>query len=436
MRQFLSTAAVPLALLATPALAAPEPAPVATPAMLAKIRALTASKTFATATAKLDADWDRTVQDVITLTEIPAPPFQEAKRATAFAEMLRAHGLSDVTIDAEGNAMGLRKGTANGGPLLVVAAHLDTVFPAKTDVTVKRTPTRLSAPGIGDDTCSLAVLLAMIRAMDAAGIKTTHDILFVGNTGEEGPGDLRGVRYLFTKSPYKDRIAQFVSLEPGRDAIATGGIGSKRYKVTFKGPGGHSRGDFGMVNPAYAMASAITAFSKMPVPREPATVFNVGIVEGGTSVNSIPFETAMTVDMRSEGKAELDAQETYLLSILQPAVDAENAIRSTTKGPITLEAKKVGDRPVGQTPASAPIVQLATAAVTAGGGKPVYRWGSTDSNIPMSLGIPAVTLGSGFDTDRGHSLAESLELDRAGTVKYMAINLATVIALANGGADK
>lgn len=432
-RRFLPILAPLLPLLVpAPALAAlPEPA--APPAMVGQLKALNDSALFKAAKAKLDADWDRLVADVIALTEIPAPPFGEAKRAAAFAGMLRAHGLQDVEIDEEGNAMGLRRGTGKpGGPLLVVAAHLDTVFPASTDVTVRRDGDRLFAPGIGDDSCSLAVLLAFIRAMDAAGIRTRSDILFVGNVGEEGPGDLRGMRYLFGKGKYKDRIAQFISFEPNREGITVGGVGSKRYKVTFKGPGGHSRGDFGMVNPAYAMASAITAFSSMPVPEEPPTVYNVGIVEGGTSVNSIPFETAMTVDMRSESRDALDAQEKYLLGILQPAVDAENAIRRTNRGKITYEARKIGDRPVGMTPVTARIVQVATASALAAGTTPRYRWGSTDSNIPMSLGIPAVTLGSGFSTERSHSLAESLLLDRPGTVKHMAIGLATIVALADG----
>lgn len=409
------------------------PEAVAPPATVETLRALNQDTRFQAARAKLDADWDRLVQDVITLTEIPAPPFGEENRARAFADMLRAHGLEDVEIDAEGNAMGLRRGTgAPGGPLLVVAAHLDTVFPASTDVKVRREGDRLFAPGIGDDTCSLAVLLAFIRAMDEAGIRTKSDILFVGNVGEEGPGDLRGMRYLFGQGKYKDRIAQFISFEPNREAVAIGGIGSKRYKVTFKGPGGHSRGDFGIVNPAYALADAITLFDKMPAPRESGTVYNVGILEGGTSVNSIPFAVSMTVDMRSQSKADLDAEEQYFLSILQPAADAENARHSTSKGAISFETTKIGDRPVGMTPPDTRIAQVAVASMRAAGVTPQFRWGSTDSNIPMSLGIPAVTLGSGFSTRRGHSLEESLLLDRAGTVKHMAIGLATVITLANG----
>lgn len=396
---------------------------------IAQMKKLIEGRQFQQAQATLAKDYDRIVQDVITLTEIPAPPFKEEKRARAYMEMLRAHGLTDVEMDAEGNVMGVRKGTS-GGPLLLVTAHLDTVFPEGTNVKVRRDGDRLFAPGIGDATCSLAVLLGYIRAMDAAGIKTKGDILFMGNVGEEGPGDLRGMRYLFSKGKYKDRIKKFISFEPGRGRVTNGGVGSKRYKVAFKGPGGHSLGDFGLVNPAYAMANAITEFGKMKVPAKPRTVYNVGIVEGGTSVNSIPFEVAMTVDMRSEGAAELKAEEEYFLAILPKAAAAENAIRSTAKGAISFDSKLMGDRPVGLTKIDTDIVQTAAAAMAAVGVTPRFGAGSTDSNIPMSLGVPAVTLGSGFATQRSHSLEESLLLDRDETVKHMSIGLSTVLALA------
>ena len=425
-RQKSMIAALLLATAVSPALAQEVAKP-----RIDQMKKLVSGKRFGIARETLARDYDRIVEDVITLTEIPAPPFKEEKRARAYMEMLKAHGLTDVEMDAEGNVMGLRKGTGNG-PLLVVTAHLDTVFPEATNVKVRREGDRLFAPGVGDATCSLPVLLAYIRAMDAAKISTKSDILFMGNVGEEGPGDLRGMRYLFTKGKYKDRIKQFISFEPGRNRVTNAGVGSKRYKVTFKGPGGHSMGDFGLVNPAYAMANAITEFGKMQVPAKPRTVYNVGIVEGGTSVNSIPFEVAMTIDMRSEGAAELKAEEDYFLALLPKAVAAENAARSTAKGAITFDNKLVGDRPVGATPIEADIVQTAAAAMVAAGVTPRFGAGSTDSNIPMSLGVPAVTLGSGFATQRSHSLEESLLLDKDETVKHMAIGLATVVALAGG----
>lgn len=396
----------------------------------AQAKALFASKKFATAKASIAADHDRIVEDVVTLTEIPAPPFKEDARGTAFLEMLRAEGLSDLTTDAVGNVYGRRKGTG-GGPLIVVTVHLDTVFPEGTNTKVRREGNMLYAPGIGDATCGLPVLTAFIRAMKAANYTTKSDIIFMGNVGEEGPGDLRGTRYLFSESPLKDKIGYFISLEPGRaDRITNAGIGSKRYKVTFTGPGGHSQGDFGIVNPAYAMANAMVAFGKMTVPKEPRTVYNVGIVEGGTSVNSIPFSTAMTIDMRSTGKAALDAEEQQFLALLQPAVDAENAARSTAKGKIAYDLKQVGDRPVGATPLDAPIIRIAAAASKAGGFAPTFGAGSTDSNIPFSMGIPAVTLGSGFQTMRAHSLEEAMLVDKDKDVASMSTILATLLLLA------
>jgi acetylornithine deacetylase/succinyl-diaminopimelate desuccinylase-like protein len=393
-------------------------------------KALLGSAKFKAAKAKLDADYDRIVADIITLTEIEAPPFKEANRGAAYKRMLAAEGLSDVTTDEEGNVYGLRKGTG-GGPLIVVTAHLDTVFPAGTNVKVRREGNVLHAPGIGDDTSSLPVLLAFIRAMNAAKFSTKADIIFMGNVGEEGPGDLRGSRYLFNKGPLKDRVKYFISFEPGRAGrITNAGVGSKRYKVTFTGPGGHSYGAFGLVNPAYAMADAMVQFGQMRVPQTPKTTFNVGLVEGGTSVNSIPFAVAMTVDMRSEGKAELDAEEQTFLAILPKAVAAENAARSTTAGKVAVEAKPVGDRPVGSTALDVDIIQIATAVTKAAGIAPRYGAGSTDSNIPMSKGIAAVTLGSGFDTQRAHSLDESMTLDRPKDLESMGVGLATVLLLA------
>src|ERR1700760_4303804 len=205
-------------------------------------RQVMASEAYRTAVATLTAEHDRTVEDIIALTQIAAPSFQEATRAQAFQVMAEAHGLNNLQIDAEGKVTALRPGIGNA-PLICVAAHLDTVFPAGTDLTVRREGTRLLAPGVGDDTRSLAVLLAWLRGLDAAGARTRADLLFVADVGEEGPGDLRGMRYLFQKGRYKDRISAFITVDsPDMDHIATGGVGSKRYRVTFNGPGGHSYG--------------------------------------------------------------------------------------------------------------------------------------------------------------------------------------------------
>src|SRR5882672_2090941 len=275
------------------------------------------------------SDHDRIIREIISLTEIPAPPFMESERARAFMLMLKEHGLTNVEMDAEGNVMGLRKGVGNA-PLIAIAAHLDTVFPEGTKIKVKKDGTRLSAPGVGDDTRGLAVMLGIIRALDNAKIQTTSDILFVGDVGEEGPGDLRGMKYLFEKGPYKNRIKMFVSMDGtgAGNEVSNGALGSKRYKVTFKGPGGHSYGAFGIVNPAFALGNAINKFSKMQVPVRPRTTFNVGVVGGGTSVNSIPYEAWMEVDIRSESREELNKAAETLLGLMHEAVDEENKARS------------------------------------------------------------------------------------------------------------
>jgi len=381
--------------------------------------------------AAIDRDHDRLVAEIIRLTEIPAPPFKEAARAKVFAEMLRQSGLADTTIDAEGNVIGVRKGTG-GGPLIAIAAHLDTVFPEGTDVKVKREGTRLMAPGIGDDTRGLAVLLAMVRAMNEARIATASDILFIGDVGEEGQGDLRGMKYLFQKGPYRDRIRMFISIDGagGGDDITHGAVGSKRYRVTFKGPGGHSYGAFGIVSPAFALGNAIRKFSALTVPTTPKTTFSVGVIGGGTSVNSIPFESWMEVDMRSESAVELAKLDKTFLALLQQAADEENATRSTAQGAITVDPKLIGDRPSGQTSHDSPIVQTAAGVVQAVGMKPHFSFSSTDSNIPISLGIPAITVDSGGRGGRAHALDEWIDVEKTSSVKGIEAALLLLLSLA------
>ena len=400
----------------------------------ARIRDIIASASFKQATAFIESDQDRFVRELIALTEIPAPPFKEAARAKAFMTMLQQHGLADVEMDGEGNVMGLRRGAGGGTPgLLVVSAHLDTVFPEGTDVTVKRQGTRLSAPGVGDDTRGLALLLAIVRALDAGKFRTEYDILFVGNVGEEGEGDLRGIKFLLHKGKYKDRIRQMLVID-GNEAngITNGGVGSRRYRVAFKGPGGHSFGAFGLVNPAYAMAGAIARFSRISVPASPKTTYSIGVVRGGTSVNSIPFEVSMDVDMRSESCAELKKVDDQFLAIVRDAVAEENAARSTKQGAIQADPKVIGERPCGETPRSAPIVQTAAAAIAAFGMTPRYSFSSTDANIPMSLGIPAITIGRGGPGDRTHSLDEWTDVEPRANIVNVQRALALVLAVAGG----
>jgi len=397
----------------------------------AATRILTNPK-FQAAEDFIAADHDRFVREIIQITEIEAPPFKEEKRAKTFADLLRQSGLSDVEIDAEGNVIGVRKGTGTG-PLIAIAAHLDTVFPEGTNVKVRREGTKLRAPGVGDDSRALAVLLAIVRALDAAKIQTASDILFIGNVGEEGPGDLRGMKYLFQKGPYKDKIKMFISLDPygaGNDSTV-GGIGSKRFKVTFKGPGGHSFGSFGLVSPAYALGNGIAKLSRMPVPSRPKTTYNVGVIGGGTSVNSIPFESWMDVDIRSETKEELNKAVESFTRLMREAAEEENRARSTSQGRVEVDVRLIGDRPFGQTPMSAPIVQIAAGVVEGLGMTPVYGVSSTDSNIPMSMGIPSLTLESGGTGGRNHTLDEWIDVEKA--VSLRGINVAMGILLALAG---
>ncbi len=395
----------------------------------ANVKAVLDHPKFKAATSFIDSDYDLFVRELIELTEIPAPPFKEKVRAAAYLEKLRKLGLQDVEMDAEGNVMGLRKGKANG-PLLAVLAHLDTVFPEGTDVKVKRKGTRLEAPGVGDDTRGLALMLEVIRTLDAAKFETKSDILFVGNVGEEGEGDLRGVKYLLTKGKYKDRVKNFISIDGGEPGpVTNGGTGSKRFRVVFTGPGGHSYGAFGLVNPAYAMGNAITKFAKLTVPSQPKTTFNVGVVSGGTSVNSIPFEVSMDVDMRSESKEELSKLVDSFHGLLFAAVEEENKARSIAQGKIRVEAKLIGDRPAGETARDSAIVKTVVAVVQAFGLTPSYRIGSTDSNFPISLGIPAVTIGRGIG-DRAHSLDEWVDVEKTAQIKAAQVALVTFLALA------
>jgi acetylornithine deacetylase/succinyl-diaminopimelate desuccinylase-like protein len=391
------------------------------------IAAIRAHAGYLKACDVMRAEHERTVADIITLTEIPAPPFAEEKRASAYLDMLRAHGLEGCQQDEVGNVMGLRRGFGNGD-ILVVAAHLDTVFPAGTDVRVRREGTKLFAPGVGDDTRSLAVNLAFLRAMDAAGLRTRHDILFVGDVGEEGLGDLRGIRHLFSHHPKRERIRAFLTVDsPDVDRIVTGGIGSRRFRVTFRGPGGHSYAAFGLVNPMYAMAQAAQTLAGIKVPREPVTTHCVSVVSGGTSINAIPETVTMEVDLRSASAEQLARLERQFLEGVHAAVAAENAAR---QGEIVAELVPVGDRPAGHTPNGSPIARLASAAVAAEGYQPSFEWSSTDANIPMSLGIPALRIGSGGTGGRAHSLEEWIDVEIESSLRGMRASLATILAIA------
>jgi tripeptide aminopeptidase len=348
----------------------------------------------------------RTQEELIFLTEIPAPPFQEEERARAFAELLESAGADSVRLDGVGNVLAFRRGRV-GDRTVVFGAHLDTVFPEGTDVTVKIRGDTLFAPGVGDDTRGLMVVLTVLRALEQAEVTTDANLIFLGTVGEEGLGDLRGVKHFFREGGPK--VDAFIEVDgSGLASIVSMGLGSTRYRVTFRGPGGHSWGAFGLVNPAHALGRAIglfTAVADSLTQSGPRTSFNVGRIGGGTSINSIPFEAWMEVDMRSESPESLETISGALLGAVEQAADEENSFRREGP-PIQLEAEPIGSRPSGETDPAAPLVQRAMAATRYFGKEPYLSRSSTNSNIPISLRIPAVTIGRGGSGGENHSPGE------------------------------
>jgi acetylornithine deacetylase/succinyl-diaminopimelate desuccinylase-like protein len=343
----------------------------------------------------------------IRICSIPATPFAEQQRAEYFAERFRQLGLTDVSIDEEGNCVGLFEGRSSS-PLIIVSAHLDTVFAQGTDFTVRREGDRLLAPGIADDGCGLVALIAIVQALRSAQIKLEGSILFVGTVGEEGEGNLRGVRHLLTRGSWsKRKIDAFLSFDgPGVDRITHRALGSRRYRVEFTGAGGHSWGDFGLPNPVHAIGRAISRLAAYPVPKDPRTTFNVGSIAGGTSVNAIPSQATMEVDLRSAGDAELRRLDAFFRRAMKEAADEENAARRPGNPPLRLHLEMIGERPSGETPADSPLVKLAIETTRLFGVEPRLDQSSTDSNLPISLGIPAITLGAGGTSGASHTLAE------------------------------
>jgi tripeptide aminopeptidase len=373
----------------------------------AQIRQLMSNPVVRSALDHIEETDGRTMDDLRTLTQIPAPPFMEEERGAAYLQMLQDVGVDSAWIDEVGNVIGLRRGTGNGD-VLAIAGHLDTVFPEGTDVSISERGDTLFAPGIADDTRGLATLLAVLRAMNEANLRTEGDILFIGNVGEEGLGDLRGVKHLFREGG--PRIDQFISVDgTGATGITHMGLGSHRYRVTFEGPGGHSWGAFGLANPAHAMGRAIRYFQDGadPYTRNAPfrTSYNVGRLGGGTSVNSVPFESWMEIDMRSEGVETLVAIDAILQGAIQHALAEENDLR--TRGePLTVDVDFIGNRPSGEIAEDAAYVQQAAAVTRAMGLEPTFGRSSTDSNIPISMGIPAITIGGGGQGVGAHSLGE------------------------------
>jgi acetylornithine deacetylase/succinyl-diaminopimelate desuccinylase-like protein len=371
-----------------------------------ELATLVARPEFVRAFAWIDGALESLTREHIELNEIEAPPFLESVRAEWLRRAFEEAGLADVAIDEVGNVVATRSGYEDG-PAVVLSAHIDTVFPAGTDCRVRREGGRLLAPGIADDGCGLMAMLAVARALDAGGIRTRRPIRFLASVGEEGDGDLRGCRHFFAAPDAASRVAAFVSLDgPGTERVTHRALGSRRFEVTLTGPGGHSWGDFGIVNPIHAIGRAISTMSTYPVPLEPRTSYSVGIVSGGTSVNAIPAVAKCRVDLRSVAAQELDRAELFFRDAVANAVAEENRIAAASGTVLEVVVRPIGDRPSGETPVEAPIVQLAVDASHELGIRPVLDCASTDSNIPISLGIPAVTLGGGGSGGSTHTLDE------------------------------
>ncbi|AFK02227.1 peptidase M20 [Emticicia oligotrophica DSM 17448] len=374
----------------------------------------------------------RNREELIMLNEIPAPPFKEEKRAVRFAAMLKEAGADSVWIDKVGNVIALRKGK-NANRCVALDAHLDTVFPIETDVKVKFKGDTLYAPGIGDNTRGLILLPSILRAMEVAKIETQADVLFIGTVGEEGLGDLRGVKYLFSGEGRK--IDSWIAVDGGDiSRVNTMGLGSYRYRITFRGPGGHSWGAFGLANPQHALGSAIHYFSTAAdkyTKSGARTSYNVGRIGGGTSVNSIAFESWMEIDMRSEFPDNLNQVDAILKASVKRALDEHNAMKRMGP-PLTVDVVKIGDRPSGELPETLPLIQKSMAVSSFFGETPQITRGSTNSNIPISKGIPAVTIGRGGKSGNAHALNEWW-YDFEG---YKAIQAALLTLVAEAGMAK
>ena len=343
----------------------------------------------------------------VQLTEIPAPPFQESARAAAVKAMLSSAGLS-VQVDKTGNVIGELRGT-NEKEVVMLSAHLDTVFPAGTDVRVRRDAQRMIAPGISDNGTGLAALVAIARALHEANLKPQRTILFAANVGEEGEGNLRGMRTLVDS--YRSRLKAVIALDgSGTDHVTSKALASRRLEVLITGPGGHSWSDFGMPNPINALVRGSVRFINTKVPSTPRTTFNLGQIEGGTSVNSIPYEARLKVDIRSENEEELVRLESALRECISAgARDEQEAARDRSKGKLDWKVEMLGNRPGGEVAPDSPLVAALRAADATVGNESRVERSSTDANIPLSVGIDAISIGAGGNGGGAHSLQEWYE---------------------------
>ena len=366
------------------------------------------------------------------LTEIPAPPFQEAPRAAAFKELLAEAGLS-VQIDKAGNVIG-ELGGLNEKEIVIVSAHLDTVFPAGTEVKVHREGSRMAAPGISDNGTGVVALLALARAVRFARLKPQRTILFVGDVGEEGEGNLRGMRALV--DAYRSNLKAVIVLDgSSTDHVTTKALASRRLEASITGPGGHSWSDFGMPNPINALVRGSVRFINTKVPASPRTTFNIGQIEGGTSVNSIPHEAWLKVDIRSESEDELTRLESALRECIAAGVrDETDSARDRSKGKLEWKVELLGSRPGGELASDSPLLAALRAADEFVGNASRIERSSTDANIPLSMGIDALSIGAGGNGGGAHSLQEWY--DSAGREAGLKRTLLTVLGISGVAEEK
>jgi tripeptide aminopeptidase len=344
---------------------------------------------------------ERTLDDQCELSRIPAPPFAEAERGRRMAELLAEAGLKRVRTDEIGNVLADLPGSRGPAPL-VISAHLDTVFPAEVDVTVSREGPLLRGPGISDDARGLAVLLAVARCIREGEIRCNAPVLFAATVGEEGLGDLRGVKHLFHQGECRD-AAGFISVDgAGLERLVTRALSSRRFRITARGPGGHSWIDWGLANPIHALGEAVSRLTELDLPTDPTTTLTVARWGGGTSINAIPQEAWLEVDTRSESDDHLADLERRIRDEIRSACAAADG----TGGPLDMTVEMLGHRPGGQTPLETSLLRAAVAATRHVGAEPLLTVSSTDANVPMSLGIPAVTVGGGGEAGQAHTTEE------------------------------
>ena len=368
---------------------------------------------------------------------IPAPPFLEQARSEWLAARFAEAGLSHVETDAVGNVLGWLPATKlppeSTGPVVVLSAHLDTVFPTGTPLNPVVDGDRLEAPGACDNGAGLAGMLAIIHALVESGTELPAPLIFLGNVGEEGEGDLRGVRHFYNQSALAERIAAHIVLDgAGADSAVTQALGSRRYRVTITGPGGHSFTDAGTPNPITALVSALAALARTPLPAEPRTILNLGTIHGGTSVNSIPENSQASIDFRSTDPDQLLRLEVALHRAVENAVEHCNALAQASpardRGQLAFTIDKIGDRPAAQLPGDSPLLDTLRVVDRHLGLQTDLRLGSTDANLPLSLGVPALSIGAGGEGGGAHTLAEwySARDREAGLRRVLLLTLAMI----------